>query len=152
MKYILITLLSTTLLYACNSGDASATKDGEDSVKRAQAIEAASDSANYTTIEWIDSTAQNLGKLKEGQVAEVTWRFKNTGDKPLIILSANPSCGCTLAEKPEQPITPGGEGVIKAKFDTKSQGVGTKEKTVMVQTNTKNMVSHQLSFRAEVIK
>src|SRR5687768_15114344 len=59
------------------------------------------DSANFTTIAWLDSTYQDLGKVEEGQVVDVTFRFKNTGDKPLIIADVSVSCGCTtIPEKP----------------------------------------------------
>ncbi len=152
MKYVLISFLSASLLLACNNSDSKATISKEDSVKEAQKMAVANDSTQYTTIQWLDSTTQNIGKIQEGQVAEVSWRFKNTGDKPLIVVTVIPGCGCTVAEKPEEPIAPGGEGVIKAKFDSKGQGEGPKEKTVTVQTNTKNGLSHQLVFRGEVVK
>jgi hypothetical protein len=139
------------MLIACSNSDTAATGK-EDSLKRAKVLEAAGDTSNFTSIQWLDSTTQNLGKIQEGQIAEVSWHFKNTGDKPLVIVNANPSCGCTIAEKPQEPIAPGGEGLIKAKYDSKGQGEGMKEKTVMVQTNTKNSSNYQLSFRAEVVK
>jgi hypothetical protein len=152
MKYIFIILSGSLLFFGCTNNDAAAINSKEDSARRAKAMEAAADTANYTSIQWIDSTAQNVGKINEGQVAEVSWHFKNSGNKPLIIVNATPSCGCTLADKPEEPIAPGEEGIIKAKFDSKGQHEGEHQKTVTVQANTKNSSLHQLLFRAEVIK
>jgi hypothetical protein len=88
MKHIFITLMGCSLLAACANTDASTSKDNhsEDSAKHAQLMVAAGDTANYTSMQWIDSTFQNIGKVKEGQVAEVSWKFKNTGTKPLIIV------------------------------------------------------------------
>lgn len=92
-----------------------------------------------------------LGTVKEGKVVEVTYKFKNTGSKPLVIASVSASCGCTVPEKPEQPIMPGEEGMIKATFDSKDR-VGTANKSVYVTANTSPSTSHELKFHVEVIK
>jgi hypothetical protein len=107
------------------------------------------DSASLTTIQWIDSI-KNLSSVVEGQKVEVVFRFKNTGTKPLVIESAQPSCGCTVPSKPEEPIMPGAEGMIKAIFDSKGRA-GTAHKTITVHANTKPSPSHQLEFNLQVI-
>ena len=48
------------------------------------------DSSTFTKIEWIDND-RDFGKVNEGQKVEVAFRFKNTGDNPLIIYSVPPS-------------------------------------------------------------
>jgi hypothetical protein len=152
MKQLLTLFASITLLYSCTGNDAnSAEAAKEDSIKHAQILDAVNDTANFTTLQWIDSTHQDLGKVQEGQVVEVTWRFKNSGTKPLIITNTSASCGCTVAEKPEEPIAPGGEGIIKAKFDSKSRE-GTQRKDVYVTANTSSSTNHQLSFAVDVKK
>ncbi len=152
MKYIVSIVLISSLHFACTSNDVnSVDKQSVDSAKRAQQLNAATDSANFTQIQWIDSTHQNLGKVKEGSVLEVSWRFKNTGTKPLIISNVNASCGCTVAEKPEAPVAAGEEGVIKAKFDSKDRQ-GMQRKDVYVLANTTGMNNHQLSFAVDVEK
>jgi hypothetical protein len=113
-------------------------------------LNAALDSTNFTQVQWIDSVHQQLGDVKEGSVVEVSWRFKNAGTKPLIISNVNASCGCTVAEKPEEPILPGGEGVIKAKFDSKER-MGMQRKDVYVLSNT-GKEPQQLSFAVTVNK
>ncbi|MCU0334536.1 MAG: DUF1573 domain-containing protein [Chitinophagaceae bacterium] len=110
---------------------------------------AMADSSNFTSIQWIDSV-KNLGRLMEGQKAEVTFRFKNTGNKPLVIASVNASCGCTVPEKPEKPIMPGGEGSIKAVFDSNGRQ-GNNHKTISVSANTLGTQSHTLEFDVEVV-
>ncbi len=152
MKYILSIVFISSLHFACTSNDVnSVDKQSVDSAKRAQQLNAATDSANFTQIQWIDSNHQNLGKVKEGSVMEVSWRFKNTGTKPLIISNVNASCGCTVAEKPEAPVAAGEEGVIKAKFDSKDRQ-GMQRKDVYVLANTTGMNNHQLSFAVDVEK
>lgn len=116
----------------------------------AEAANAAmTDSSNFTSIQWIDSV-KNLGRLMEGQKAEVTFRFKNTGSKPLVIASVNASCGCTVPEKPEKPIMPGGEGSIKAVFDSNGRQ-GNNHKTISVSANTLGTQMHTLEFDVEVV-
>lgn len=150
MKYLFGSLIISSLLFACNSNDAKSITNTEDSAQRADVLNAAHDSTNFTQIQWIDSISQQLGKVKEGGVVEVSWRFMNVGNKPLIVSNVSASCGCTVAEKPEEPIAPGGEGVIKAKFDSKDRQ-GAQRKDVFVLTNT-GTTPQQLSFAVEVEK
>jgi hypothetical protein len=151
MKPIFCVLAGSILVVACNSNDTATEATSNDSIKHEQQISAVNDTANFTSIEWIDSVHQNLGNVTEGGVVEVSWHFKNTGNKPLIISNASASCGCTVAEKPEEPVSPGAEGLIKAKFDSKGRE-GTQRKDVYVVANTTGQTNHQLSFSVEVKK
>src|SRR3954471_618731 len=110
----------------------------------------ATDTTQFTTIQWLETT-KDFGKINEGQKVEVAFRFKNTGDKPLVIYKVQPGCGCTVAETPEKPIAPGEEGVIKGAFDSKGRS-GTQHKSLFVQANTKGTQSHELVFDLEVVK
>jgi hypothetical protein len=150
MKYIFILFIVAGSLASCMGTDASSHLSKEDSLKHAQQMNAVSDTANYTTLQWVDSTYQNIGKVKKGQVAEVSWRLKNVGDKPLVIAQVSPGCGCTVADKPEEPIMPGGESVIRAKFNSSGQHAGEHQKYLSVTANTKNTTNYQLTFRVDV--
>lgn len=107
------------------------------------------DTANYTSIQWLDSI-QDLGKIREGQKLEVTFRMKNTGTKPLVVQSVMASCGCTVPSKPEEPVMPGAEAAVKAVFDSQGR-TGTNHKTITVVTNTVGNQNHVLEFNVEVI-
>ena len=107
------------------------------------------DPASLTTMQWLDSVI-NSGTILEGKKLEVIFRFKNTGDKPLVIESAQPSCGCTIPEKPEKPIMPGEEGLIKAVFNSQGR-TGANHKTITVHANTKPNGSHIVEFNVTVI-
>jgi hypothetical protein len=151
-RFSILFIAITALLFACNQADVKTT-GGQDTNQTAGNPEnALEDSANYTSIQWLDSTFRDLGKVTEGQIVEISWRFKNIGDKPLIIVNTNASCGCTVAEKPEQPIAPGEESVIKAKFDSNGRPEGEQRKEVYVTANTKESPTHNLSFRLELVK
>jgi len=146
MKKIIFILLATGF-FACQSGDKKISKE---QLTQEEKDNAAKDSSNFTTIQWLDSTYKDLGKVKEGQVVEVSYRFKNSGIKNLVIANVNASCGCTVPEKPDKPFSPGEEGVIKAKFDSKGRGKGETRKEVFVTANTKPENLTQLSFRVEI--
>ena len=86
-----------------------------------------------TTVQIIDS-AYNFGQVTEGDIVEYSYRFKNTGNKPLVIINASASCGCTVPEKPEQPVLPGETGFIKVKFNSEHR-VGQAHKTITITSN-----------------
>lgn len=90
-------------------------------------------SKDTTTVQIIDS-AYNFGKVTDGEKVEYSYRFRNTGTKPLVVVQATASCGCTVPQKPEKPILPGEIGFIKIVFDSKGR-VGEAHKTITVESN-----------------
>jgi hypothetical protein len=88
-----------------------------------------------TTVEIIDSV-YNFGSVVDGDKVEYNYRFKNTGNKPLIIYTATASCGCTVPVKPDRPIQPGEMSFIKAVFSSAGR-VGDVQKEIMVRSNAK---------------
>lgn len=145
------------LLAACKTSDKK--KNGEmspeekrrDSLKMVENQKLMADTANFTTVQWLDSTFKDMGKVKEGDPVDISFRFKNTGDRPLVIANASASCGCTRPEKPEEPVMPGAEGIIKARFDSKSRP-DMNRKSIYVDANTKPSRSHELIFEVFVEK
>ena len=88
------------------------------------------------TLEWTDTgTEWDFGTINEGDVVEHTYVFKNTGQAPLIIENAKPSCGCTVPSWTKEPIPVGGTGEILVKFDSKGKP-NIQTKTVTVTANT----------------
>jgi len=77
----------------------------------------------------------DFGTIKEGQVVEYTYAFKNTGEAPLVIQNAQGSCGCTVPDWSKDPIPVGGTGYVKAKFDSNGR-TGAQNKAVTVTANT----------------
>mgnify|MGYP001131950942 CR=1 FL=1 len=101
-----------------------------------------------TTMQWIDS-AQKYGDIKAGQKLAVSFRFKNTGSTPLVIESVAPSCGCTVADYPKEPIAPGKEGEITGEFDSNGRE-GLQHKELTIKANTPN-ISNNVYFEVNVI-
>lgn len=87
-----------------------------------------------------EETAHNFGKIKAGDVVTTTFKFKNTGDAPLIIQNATASCGCTVPEKPEGPIAPGETGELKVQYDSRGKS-GMENKQVTVTANTQPSIT-----------
>ena len=116
----------------------------------AKSKESITDSSQFTSIQWIEPI-KNVGQINEGQKVEIAFRFKNTGDKPLVIQSVQPGCGCTVADYPKQPIAAGEEAEIKASFDSKGRP-GANKKDIFVIANTKGGQNHVLHFDVEVVK
>lgn len=141
-RFFLLTL--PVLFFACNSDDQNAV------AKNPVVITNTTDTSNLTTVQWIDSI-KNLGRINEGQKLEVAFRFKNTGDKPLIIQSVRPGCGCTVADYPKEPIPPGGEAEITGSFDSKGRE-NLQRKEIAVTANTKGSPYHTLYFEVDVFK
>jgi hypothetical protein len=146
MKRGLIVLISLLSLAACKNAD------NKVSISRSSANDLAiRDSANFTTIEWLDSTRRDLGKITDGEQLEVSFHFKNSGSKPLIISNVRASCGCTIPETPKEPFAPGADGYIKATFNSSSR-TGVNRKEVYVTANTSPTTLHQLEFTVQVDK
>ncbi|MFM7387041.1 MAG: DUF1573 domain-containing protein, partial [Bacteroidota bacterium] len=61
---------------------------------------------------------------------------KNTGDAPLVISEVRPSCSCTVADKPSEPIAPGKSTTIVAKVETANVSAKSITKSVTLVTNT----------------
>lgn len=73
----------------------------------------------------------NYGNIKQGVPAKATFIITNTGNQPLIIEHAAPSCGCTLGDYTKEPIMPGKTGSITAIFNAAE--LGAIDKTVTVK-------------------
>lgn len=141
MKKIALVLVVILAMAACKTKDKSAsgpalTAEQKDSILK--------DSSNYTTIEWIDSTTKELGELKKDQTIEISYRFRNSGNKMLVIQHVQAGCGCTIPKTPEKPYGPGEEGTITATFN--GSGHGPVTKTITVTANTQP-TQHILTFK-----
>lgn len=101
-----------------------------------------------TTVQVIDSI-YDFGSVAEGEVVEYSYRFKNTGTNPLVVTHVSASCGCTVPEKPEEPVKPGEMGFIKVKFNSENRP-GEVHKTVTVTSNA-NPPFNDLLLKGTVI-
>ena len=143
MRAVVLVLIMGSWLISCTQSD---TKINDGS-----SMQLPKDSTQYTKITWLDSTTRDFGSIPEGQKLEVAYRFLNSGTKPLIIARVQPSCGCTVAEQPNEPIMPGKEGVIKASFNSEGR-IGINHKKIYVIANTVGSQSNEINFSVLVQK
>ncbi|MFO8054095.1 MAG: DUF1573 domain-containing protein [Bacteroidales bacterium] len=73
-------------------------------------------------------------KVIHGEIVTYSFKFSNTGNKPLLITSVDAACGCTVPEFPDEPVAPGEEEYIEVKFDSKNQ-LGFNNKKITVLSN-----------------
>ena len=90
----------------------------------------------------------DFGKMIQGEQVSFTYKFKNTGNAPLIISAVEKTCGCTDTKFPKEPIKPGQEGGISITYDSKGHK-GFQNKRVIVKANT-NPSETILKFKAQV--
>ena len=80
-----------------------------------------------------ETTVIDYGTIEKGADGVRVFKFKNTGNAPLVVTSVKSSCGCTVPKKPEAPVMPGETGEIEVKYDTKR--VNPIRKTITVTSN-----------------
>ena len=97
-----------------------------------------------------DTTVHDFGEIRDDS-GKVTydWMFYNDGDEPLRIVGTRPSCGCTASVVTDDPIPPGGKGVLSVTFDPAGQH-GTVRKSLTVSCNDPSEPHVLLTIRAKV--
>ncbi len=83
-----------------------------------------------------EKTTHNFGSFSENN-PKVTckFKFKNTGDGPLVIHQAIASCGCTVPQYPKEPIKAGEESEITITYNGTGKFPGHFRKSITLRTN-----------------
>jgi hypothetical protein len=100
------------------------------------------------SIKW-EKTTYDFGQIEKNSPAVVEFEFKNKSMVPLVINSVRPTCGCTVADYPREPVKPGKSAKITVKYNTGSIGHFTK--SIIVSTNASEGET-RLIITGEVIK
>jgi hypothetical protein len=136
MKKIIITLAAASALVfnACGDGKGGITSGDVNNPATASGDYDENELAKFQ----FETTDYKFEPIQEGDHVKYNFKFKNVGKRELIISDAKGSCGCTIAEYPEDPVKPGDEGEIKVDFDSKNKSYDPMEttKTVTVIANT----------------
>jgi hypothetical protein len=78
----------------------------------------------------------DAGRIAQGEILDLVYRFKNTGSAPLVISSVDGSCGCSIPKTwPSGKILPGESGEIEIEFNSDGKA-GPQTITISVVTNT----------------
>ena len=155
-KLVLAAGFAALSLVACNKKEDAASRIGEGTATEATtadantteaAAPAADQSQTGVPVIAFNETTHDFGDVKKGSKNEVEFEIKNEGTVDLVIIDAKASCGCTVPEKPQEPIKPGTSAKMKVVFSANS--VGMQSKNVTLTTNTE-AGSEVLSIKANV--
>ena len=82
-----------------------------------------------------EESVHDFGTFSEEEAfVNHSFKFKNTGNAPLVIIKAKATCGCTVPSYPKAPIAPGESGVIDVKYSAIGRP-GAFNKSVKITTN-----------------
>lgn len=91
-------------------------------------------SAEPAKIEF-EEAVYNFGEITAGDTVQHTFKFRNSGNVPLVIAAADAQCGCTVPDWPREPINPGKTGEIKVVFNS-AHKIDKQDKKISVVANT----------------
>ena len=92
----------------------------------------------------------DYGKISKTDNGVRSFEFTNTGDAPLLIISAESTVSSVVVTKPASAIMPGKKGKIDVKYN---MSAGPIRKTITVETNAVNQPDGRvaLKIKGEVI-
>jgi hypothetical protein len=106
MKNILYILIAASSMAACGNGpkdsntiDASVLETDNNTTKEPK--------MTFEEMKW------DFGTITEGERVEHTFKFVNDGASDLVVSSATASCGCTIPDKPKEPVAGKSDMVTK---------------------------------------
>ncbi|HEX8349593.1 MAG TPA: DUF1573 domain-containing protein [Hymenobacter sp.] len=77
----------------------------------------------------------DFGTIKQGDIVDHTFKFKNVGTQPLVISNIGVSCGCTTPDWTKEPVMPGKTGTVTAKFNSAGK-MGVQNKVLTIESNS----------------
>lgn len=96
-----------------------------------------------------EKEVHDFGKIVQGDIVRYQFKFKNIGNKDLVISDVKGSCGCTITQFPKQPIKPNQEATIDVSFNSAAK-MGPQNKNLTVYTNAEPSLK-VLYIKGEVI-
>ncbi len=94
-------------------------------------------------------TSHDFGKVKQGDVVNYEFVFKNEGGATLVVDRVETTCGCTAALVSDRTIAPGKEGRIKTTFDTRGYA-GRLSRYIYLISNDSADSRRELSLVADI--
>ncbi len=141
--WIIFLLFTMILLLACQN-------DGTGKTRNSIPLSDSDIESYQGPVIEFDTTTYDFGRVYEGEVVGWYFKFKNTGDKNLVLINVSADCGCTTPAYSKEPLAPGKEGEIKVVFDSNGRS-GHQFKTVNIETNGEPRLI-DLIITAEIIE
>lgn len=80
-----------------------------------------------------ENVSHDFGVIDQNKPVSYEFVFTNESGEAMIITKVKPSCGCTAADYPTEPVQPGETASITATYNAKAMGKF--RKTIIVNTN-----------------
>ncbi len=139
--------LTSLFLFACKT-DSTPSVDTSLIHNNASANPSASPSQDGPSI-LFKETEKDFGMILSGEKVMHTFTFSNNGNENLVVTGVSTSCGCTVANFTDKPLTPGQEGFVEVTFDSRNRQ-GLQEKKITVLSNSEPNRT-ELTIKANVI-
>ncbi|GAA3567696.1 DUF1573 domain-containing protein [Snuella lapsa] len=131
-KIILGVSVFCLVAFASSCKEDASKKINENNVAEAAVRDA--NASKFPVIEF-DKTEHDFGEIDAKTQVETVFKYKNTGDAPLVITDIKSSCGCTVPKDwSREPLAPGATGQFSVKFN--GSGTNKISKTITVTANT----------------
>ncbi len=98
-----------------------------------------------------ENETYDYGKVKQGEMVNFSFVFKNNGKTDLVIRSTRGSCGCTVTKPEKNIIKPGETSNISATFNSAGRR-GRQDKSITVVTNDPKKSEITLWLKGEVLE
>jgi hypothetical protein len=125
MKTMFLLLFTPFLLFFSNGY-------GQNQPVQSSAMATAASKGYGPVVKW-DKTAEEMGDIPQGTPRTAEFRLTNDGNEPLLISSAQASCGCTNLVYSKEPLLPGKSSLVTATYNAVAKGPFMK--TITVRTN-----------------
>lgn len=89
-------------------------------------------------IEFTESVHDFGSIARKGENRSHTFHVVNSGDEPLVLLSASTSCSCTKVTFSHKPIPPGGKSSVKVMVEPRKVDKGVFHRIVQIHSNASN--------------
>ncbi len=132
MKKIILGLSAFCLVAFTSCKENATNKVNENNVTAAAERDAVS--SKFPVLEF-DKTEHDFGEIESRKPVETVFKYKNTGDAPLVITNVATTCGCTVPKDwSREPLAPGDSGQFTVKYN--GSGKNNVTKTITVTANT----------------
>lgn len=113
----------------------------------AKTYDTVTEKEDHHTLAEVTPIKADLGTLKVGETKKQVFELRNTGDKPLVIVTSSTTCSCASVEFPKKPIPP--NETVQVTVTMRPRDTGFFNEIIMLKCNTKHPAKLRVRGRAE---
>lgn len=115
--------------------------------KISETYDTVNEKEDNNTLGEVSPIKADLGIIKVGETKKQLFELKNTGDKPLVIITTSTTCSCASVEFEKKPIMPNETTVVGVTM--KPKDIGFFNEIIMLKCNTAYPVKLRIRGKAE---